>query len=40
MLALGQRQDAQRLLAERQAIVAELERARNDYAATTRSDMG
>jgi 1-acyl-sn-glycerol-3-phosphate acyltransferase len=38
-LALGHRAAAQRLLAERQAVVAELERARNDYVAATRSSL-
>ncbi|MGH7399220.1 MAG: hypothetical protein ACRELW_16960, partial [Candidatus Rokuibacteriota bacterium] len=36
MLSLTHRQSATRLLAERQALVAELERARDDYLAATR----
>jgi hypothetical protein len=36
VLSLTHRQSATRLLAERQALVAELERAKDDYLAATR----
>jgi hypothetical protein len=36
LLALTHRQSAGRLLAERQALVAQLERAKDDYLAATR----